>query len=116
MDSTMQMLNKMMSVCEMRQRVLASNVANANTPGYVRRDVTFQQALAEAVRSDDVEKIASVQAQVATDPTRPVGPNGNNVSLQSEMGAMAENGLLYGVAARAIGGKFALLHRAIQSK
>lgn len=31
-----------------RQRVIASNIANADTPGYVARDVDFKQAMAEA--------------------------------------------------------------------
>ena len=29
-----------------RQRVIASNIANADTPGYVTRDVDFKQAMA----------------------------------------------------------------------
>ena len=29
-----------------RQRVIASNIANADTPGYVARDVNFKQAIA----------------------------------------------------------------------
>lgn len=33
-----------------RQRVLASNIANADTPGYAARDVDFKSALANAVR------------------------------------------------------------------
>ncbi|MCB2003620.1 MAG: flagellar basal body rod protein FlgB [Burkholderiaceae bacterium] len=31
-----------------RQRVIASNIANADTPGYVARDIDFKQAMAEA--------------------------------------------------------------------
>lgn len=32
-----------------RQRVIASNIANADTPGYVARDVDFKQAMAQAI-------------------------------------------------------------------
>lgn len=32
-----------------RQRVIASNIANADTPGYVARDVDFKKAMAEAI-------------------------------------------------------------------
>jgi flagellar basal-body rod protein FlgB len=31
-----------------RQRLIASNIANADTPGYVARDINFAQALREA--------------------------------------------------------------------
>ena len=34
-----------------RQRLIASNIANADTPGYVARDIDFQQALREATGS-----------------------------------------------------------------
>ena len=34
-----------------RQEVLASNIANADTPGYVARDIDFKQAMAEASSS-----------------------------------------------------------------
>ena len=34
-----------------RQRLLASNIANADTPGYVARDINFAQALREATGS-----------------------------------------------------------------
>lgn len=32
-----------------RQRVIASNIANADTPGYAGRDVNFKQAMSEAI-------------------------------------------------------------------
>lgn len=32
-----------------RQRVIASNIANADTPGYAGRDFNFQQAMSEAL-------------------------------------------------------------------
>ncbi|MEO8804530.1 MAG: flagellar basal body rod protein FlgB [Burkholderiaceae bacterium] len=34
-----------------RQRLIASNIANADTPGYVARDINFAQALREATGS-----------------------------------------------------------------
>lgn len=34
-----------------RQRLIASNIANADTPGYVAREINFAQALRSATRS-----------------------------------------------------------------
>ena len=34
-----------------RQRAIASNIANADTPGYVARDVNFSAAMQEATQS-----------------------------------------------------------------
>lgn len=48
-----------------RQRVIASNIANVDTPGYVARDLNFQQAMASAT---EPSKLAtSVRAQSTTD-------------------------------------------------
>ena len=37
-----------------RQRMLASNIANADTPGYVARDMNFAQALREATGASEM--------------------------------------------------------------
>lgn len=39
-----------------RQRVIASNIANVDTPGYVARDLNFQQAMADATSSGGAAK------------------------------------------------------------
>ena len=38
-----------------RQRVLASNMANADTPGYVARDFNFKEALSQQTKTSDSE-------------------------------------------------------------
>ncbi|NHO31820.1 flagellar basal body rod protein FlgB [Acetobacter fallax] len=87
-----------MSWLEQREQVLANNVANADTPGYTAQDITpFSSALAQ------------FQVGLATTSPRhiPVGgrgrsssvttegeqaPNGNAVSLESQMEEVAETG------------------------
>lgn len=50
-----------------RQRVIASNIANADTPGYMARDVNFKQAMASATGGQ--ERLAtSTPAQVRVHP------------------------------------------------
>lgn len=44
-----------------RQRVIASNIANADTPGYQARDMDFAQALRDAVGPDGSGEGASTQ-------------------------------------------------------
>jgi len=38
-----------------RQRVLASNIANADTPGYVARDINFKEALTQMTQTSSSE-------------------------------------------------------------
>ena len=37
-------LSKLLDATELRQRVISQNTANVNTPGYLRRDVAFEDA------------------------------------------------------------------------
>ena len=63
-----------------RQRLIASNIANADTPGYQARDIDFAQALKEATGSQPVA--GRLQATSAS-------------HVQPAAGARAEPNLLY---------------------
>ncbi len=48
-DATLQFHAHALNVRAQRQQLLASNIANADTPGYKARDLDFRQALQEAL-------------------------------------------------------------------
>jgi flagellar basal-body rod protein FlgB len=62
-----------------RQRLIASNIANADTPGYQARDMNFAQALQQATSG-----MASAGTMQATQPghMQPAGGPGGDASLQ----------------------------------
>jgi len=101
-----------MDATSLRQKVLSNNLANANTPGYLRKDVEFSSALAKAL-DGGAAAIRKVQAEVITDENAIVDDRGNSVSLQKELGEMTQNGLLYDFATQMTSQKFGLLHKAI---
>lgn len=71
-----------------RQQIIAENVANANTPGYVARDLQPFQSVYEANdRGAALDALRPVEALSASEPS----PNGNTVSLQVELMRGAEN-------------------------
>ncbi len=95
-----------------RGRVLASNIANADTPNYKARDFDFQQALAAAVQGTG--SAAGPVTPVRTDPGHLAGPagsgttppllyraplqsavDGNTVDLDVERAGFAENSVRY---------------------
>jgi flagellar basal-body rod protein FlgB len=78
---------------DMRQTTLAQNLANANTPGYQRKDVDFQSTLAAAMQEGMSPD--QVQFNVTTDGSAPMQADGNSVDADTESGKMAENGLQY---------------------
>lgn len=81
-----------------REAVLASNVANADTPGYRRRDLVFGDVLASKTenlaRTHEkhlpVRSGASSQWRVVTGP-RGSRPDGNGVDLDQELVAVHRN-------------------------
>jgi flagellar basal-body rod protein FlgB len=49
-DATGSALEKYMNLLSVRQKLIASNIANADTPGYKARDVDFASSLAGALK------------------------------------------------------------------
>ena len=89
-----------------RQQVLASNIANADTPGYKTRDINFQsefQSLTSGSRPDPVE-VSNL----------PVKNDGNNVDLDREARLLAENALRFSLASNLMRSQIRLVKEAIQ--
>ncbi len=116
MSDSIQLLNKILDGAALRHRVLANNVANSETPRFKRQDVEFREMLEKAVESGSTEKVAEVQPDIVTDRESPSRPDGNNVSMQRELGEMTENGLLYQFATRSVARQFDLLRKAIRGR
>ena len=89
-----QLLGKLLQATTLRQKVIAQNVANQNTPGYRRQVVEFEDLLARALERNP-EKAAELEPVIATDELTPGAPDGNNVTLELEMNRMQQNRLLY---------------------
>ncbi len=92
-------LLQLMSACNLRQRVLADNVANESTPGFKRSVVRFEELLGKAL-DDAIEgrrpvDWSGVTPRIEKDLSPPSGTDGNNVNLELESAALRENRLLY---------------------
>ena len=87
------MLTAGMRGASVRQRVIADNIANAQTPGYRRKTVKFEQALARALESGGLP--ASLQARIVMPDSTPADETGNNVELEMEVGELIKNSSTY---------------------
>jgi flagellar basal-body rod protein FlgB len=98
-DLISQVLAKSLDGVGMRQRVIADNIANVETPGFTRSDVSFDEQLRAALSTSDPEsamrRVQSATPQVELDTASPAGPNGNNVSIDKEMAELTKNGMRY---------------------
>ena len=109
-----------------RQRLLASNIANAETPGYVARDMDFARALREATGSAGGAALATSTAGHIGAPTgaraeanllyaQPSQTNldNNSVDMDRERAAFADNSVRYEAALRFINSHVRTLTSAI---
>lgn len=92
-----------------RQRVIAANVANLETPNYLAQEVDFESSLRSAIASGDPES-TDITVKNSLAPTR---LNGNNVNIDFELLAGSENLLRQRLAVQALNGEYTLLRTAI---
>ena len=78
-----------MHLLSVRQKLVASNIANADTPGYHTQDIDFR---AEFERASGSEPTIVQPEGLATK------GDGNNVNLDREARMLAENALRFSVA------------------
>ena len=93
-DTTQIGLERALAGAAMRHRALSENIANANTPGYLRKDVDFHSTLRAAMGDPDAN-LESVGFAAATDPASVMRADGGGVDIDRESAALAENGLEY---------------------
>ncbi|MDB6093973.1 MAG: flagellar basal-body rod protein FlgB [Verrucomicrobia bacterium] len=94
-----QLARKLLDAAALRQEAIASNVANAETPGYRRLDVApdFAQQLKASVANGDLaSRSANLKPQLAEDASaRSMRPDGNTVEIEHELLAMNRNAVEY---------------------
>src|SRR5580658_5966174 len=79
-----------MTLLSERQKLVASNIANADTPGYQTQDIDFRAEFDNAV---DGQQPAVIEPQ-----NLPAKADGNNVNLDREARLLAENALRFQIA------------------
>jgi flagellar basal-body rod protein FlgB len=110
---------KMLDVTVMRQEAIASNLSNLETPNYKRLDVSssFETQLAQAVNSQDANKISSLQPTLSVDTSAISGrADGNTVSLEGELLKMNQNTVEDALETQLVSGQLATMRLAITGK
>ena|SRR5579872_362466 len=98
-------LERYMDLLSSRQKLVATNIANADTPGYRTQDFDFQlefnSAMSGTPRALEIDGL-------------PVKNDGNNVSLDREARLLSENALRFNVASNLLRGQIQLVRSAIK--
>jgi flagellar basal-body rod protein FlgB len=97
----------------LRQKAIANNIANLKTPGYRSIRVKFEELLSKALDSPGAIDLSEVKAEIYQPNTTPVKSNGNDVSLETEVGKMVKNSLRYKAYIRLLSKKYRQMELAI---
>lgn len=93
-SSNYQLANKLLDASVLRQEAIASNIANAETPGYHRIDLApdFATELRSRVQAGELAEAGRLQPRLAEDTNaRSMRPDGNTVELDHELLQMNRN-------------------------
>jgi flagellar basal-body rod protein FlgB len=95
-----------MTLLSARQQVVASNIANADTPGYKTKDVDFQSELALQMNGikPTISEVSGLRSK----------NDGNNVDIDREARLLAENALKFNIASNLARGELRQLRSAIE--
>ncbi|HYN93835.1 MAG TPA: flagellar basal body rod protein FlgB [Pilimelia sp.] len=97
----------------MRQRVIANNISNVETPNFRAGKVQFEAALDSAIAAGRSPSRVSPSESESLEPTR---LNGNNVNLDQETLSNVDTNLRYQLILRALDGKYAGLRTVIKGQ
>jgi flagellar basal-body rod protein FlgB len=127
-DKTTDALGAALNFRQLRENITASNLANAETPGYKAKVVEFEDALARAIDLEGLNKeeapdpdhlamgtgsISRARADVYDNPEVNVTNDQNTVDLEKEMATLQENSILYKAALTLINKKLGALKYAV---
>ncbi len=105
-----------------RQRAIANNVANVDTPNFKATEVRFEDVLKNAVQGRD-SRLRASNGQLKAAVTRPsmvedtaVRSDGNNVDIDREMVQLAETSITYNTLTQAMASRLAVMRNVISGR
>lgn len=124
---TLLALEKALEAASLRQRALAHNIANVNTPGFKRSYVTFEEELRAALNLEPglpltrthprhlpyPRSLAEVKPKMRRDLYTTMRQDGNNVDIDREMTELAMNSINYHAAVEQLNQRLGMLRYVI---
>ena len=127
-DKTTMGLGAAINMRLMKQNMINSNIANAETPGYHAKKMDFEDALARALDIDGMRGMSTsdsnhfslgaggvgkVGPDIYENPEGAINNDGNTVDMEREMSSLAENSIMYKAALQLINKKLAAIRYAV---
>jgi flagellar basal-body rod protein FlgB len=106
LDPVSQQLEKYMDLTATRQKLVAANIANADTPGYRTKDIAFQLEFQTLIKGE--------KPRVVEVPDLKVKNDGNDVNIDRESRLLSENDLRFSFAENMLHDRIKEIRAAIQ--
>ena len=103
------LMSRMMDAAEIQHRVISHNIANVNTPGYHRLEVSFEEVLRNADRVSRGQPVVREQSGLTE------RADGNNVDIDREVGALQKNAMAYQTYSQLMASQLQMMRRAIET-
>ncbi|HLE88226.1 MAG TPA: flagellar basal body rod protein FlgB [Candidatus Brocadiaceae bacterium] len=116
-DKSSTLLEKMLDVSSVKHKVIANNIANVNTPGYKKMEVSFADQLEKVLNEDSMNKFDTLQPKIVIskeDTSETVRNDGNNVDIDKEVSSLVKNTLTYGIYTQLLAKKYEGIKSAIE--
>jgi flagellar basal-body rod protein FlgB len=114
-DSLFGIHGKALQLRSQRLELIASNIANASTPGYKARDIDFDAALAQATKKQGTVNSALEEAMGYRVPLQ-TSSDGNTVEMSTEQTLFAENAVKYRTTLSFLEGRLNTITRALRGE
>lgn len=100
-------LERYLTLLSARQKLVASNIANVDTPGYKTKDINFQTEFQSVLSEQSAPRVIELNGLVTKS-------DGNNVSMEREARLLAENGMRFQIASQLLRSEIRSVRTAIQ--
>ena len=110
------MLSRLLDTAALRHRVISNNLANVNTPGFHRQEVSFEETFARELQRGGETRASEVQPRVVESQTGTAREDGNNVDLDKEIGDLGKNALMFDTATQLLLGQISSMRTAITGR
>lgn len=117
-DKSLGLLEKMLDISAMKHKVIANNIANVNTPGYKKMDVSFADQLGKVLKDTSINKFDNLQPKIVISKEgagETARNDGNNVDMDKEISSLVKNTLSYNIYTQLMAKKVEMVKFAIEN-
>jgi len=116
-DQITNLLNSFLDIQSQRTQIIASNLANADTPGFNARELDFKEFLYQAAQetiNQNNNLLPKTELKVVNQKNNPLGIDRNNVDTAKEMSSLADAAMQYMTGTQLLKSRWQMIRLAIR--